>query len=246
MLKIAICDDEKSQQEIIERLLFEYFKTDANIKQYTEGQKLLEHIQWEGKEIFDLYILDVIMPHLSGIELGRKLRSMGVTAPIIYLTTSRDYAVESYNVQAFHYLIKPVEKEKLFSVLAQAENLILKTKTNSITVHTSDGTVVINTSDILYAELYARCVRYNLANGAVIDSQKLRISFQKAVSELLDLNYFRMLGSSFVVNFHHIKKVGKKELLLVNERTLPIPKGTKNELLSSWMDYWLEKGHHTY
>ena len=241
MIKIALCDDEKKQQEIIGSLLFEYFKEGVNLNTYTEGQKLLDYIQWEGKEIYDLYILDVIMPQQSGIELGRKLRSMGVIAPIIYLTTSRDYAVESYNVRAFHYLVKPVDKEKLFSVLSQAEKLILQTKANAVTVHTADGTMIVKAADILYAELYARSVRYYLTDGSVIDSQKLRISFQKAVSSLLELRNFMMLGSSFVVNLHHVKKVGKKDLLLINGKTLAVPKGTKNDLLNRWMDYWLEE-----
>ena len=119
-----------------------------------------DHIDFEGKDSFDLYILDVIMPQLSGIELGRKLRAMGVSSPIIYLTASRDYAVESYNVRAFHYLVKPIEKEKLFSVLSQVERIIAQSKTNCVTINTPDGAIVTKTSDILYAELYSRSVRY--------------------------------------------------------------------------------------
>lgn len=241
MLTIALCDDEEHQRQKIKDLVSEYFDGHVNLKTYKDGQKLLDHIEFEGKDLFDLYILDVIMPQLSGIELGRKLRRIGVCAPIIYLTSSRDYAVESYNVRAFHYMVKPIEKEKLFPVLAQAENVIAQSKTNSVTINTPGGAVVIRTSEILYAELYSRSVRYYLTNGASIDSQKLRISFQKAVGGLLELKNFTMLGSSFLVNLHHIKKVNKKELILVNNQILSIPKGTKNDLLRAWMDYWLNE-----
>ena len=181
MIKIALCDDNKNHQEKIKTLLLEYFKSGASIDIYAEGQKLLRHIEWEGEEAYDLYILDVIMPGLSGIELGKKLRSAGVFAPVIYLTSSKEYAVDSYNVRAFHYLVKPVEKEKLFSVLKQAQNLIAQEKAACITVDTPGGVEVLKLSDILYAELYARSVRYYLAGGTYKDSKKLRVSFQKAV-----------------------------------------------------------------
>ncbi len=243
MLRIALCDDEQESRETLASLLSEYFGTGASLKVYTDALPLIQHIQWE-KDRYDLYLLDVIMPQLSGIELGRKLRSMGVSAPIIYLTSSRDYAVESYSVQAFHYLVKPIQKEKLFSVLAQAEQAIAQTKATSLPIHTSDGIVVVKTSDILYAELYARSVRYHLTNGASIDSQKLRISFQKAVSELLDLPSFIMLGSSFLINLHHVEMIGKKDLLLTNRTSLPLPKGTKQDVLNRWMDYWLADEPH--
>ncbi len=240
MLRIALCDDEKAHQEKIGAMLAEYPGNDINLKVYSEAEKLLEQIEWDGKDIFDLYILDVIMPGMSGIELGERLRDVGVSAPIIYLTTSKDYAVDSYNVRAFHYLLKPVEKTKLFSVLSEAEEQIEKSRTYSVTINASDGVVVVDASDILYAELYARSVRYHMTNGAVIDGKKLRASFQKAVSELLTQNNFMMIGSSFLVNLHHIKKVGKSEMVLVNGETLTVPKGARKDLLSGWMDYWLE------
>ena len=241
MLKIALCDDDVDQIDKIKEYILEYFKTDVNLTVFTNSQMLLDRVEWSGKELFDLYILDVIMPELSGIELGLQLRGMDVCAPIIYLTSSKDYAVESYSVHALHYLVKPVEKEKLFSAIKQAEILTARLKAHSITVNTSDGTVVINTSDILYAELYERSVRYNLINETVVDSQKLRISFQKAVGELLERDNFIMLGSSFLINLHYIKKVGKKELILTNEKSLAIPKGARNDILNKWMDYWMEE-----
>ena len=65
----------------------------------------------------DLIILDVIMPLMSGMDTARELRMDEQTVPIIFLTSSKEFAVDSYDVNAFHYLIKPVDERKLFHIL---------------------------------------------------------------------------------------------------------------------------------
>lgn len=240
MLKIALCDDEIKQHDTINKLMFEYFDNNFSLKTYTDAQLLLNHIEWGGKNLYDLYILDVLMPKMSGIELGYKLRLMGVEAPIIYLSNSKDYAVDSYNVHAFYYLVKPIKKDTFFSVLSQTETAINETKLNSITINTSDGPVVIKNSDILYAELYSRSVRYYLTNGTIIDSKKLRASFRETVSNLLEKENFTLLGSSFLVNLHHVKKINKSDLFLTNGKALPLPRNSRNNLLETWMNYWID------
>lgn len=244
MLKIALCDDEMEQQNMMALLTAEYFNGNANLKMYSDGQKLLDIVDWNGPDVFDLYILDIIMPEMSGIQLGNALRDRGVSAPIVYITTSKDFAVDSYSVQAFHYLVKPVDREQLFTVLARAEKIIEKNKADTITVNTASGTVIISVSDILYAELYSRAARYRLFDGTIIDSLKLHTSFRNAVAQLLSSISFKMLGSSFAVNLHHIKEIQKKELIFVNGATLSIPKGAKNNILRAWMDYWMERNVH--
>ena len=102
MLKIALCDDEMEQQNMMALLTAEYFNGNANLKMYSDGRKLLDIVDWNGPDVFDLYILDIIMPEMSGIQLGNALRDRGVSAPIVYITTSKDFAVDSYSVQAFH------------------------------------------------------------------------------------------------------------------------------------------------
>ena len=108
MIKISICDDDICQQKRICSLLQQYEEAHpglaARVSVFSSGPELLN--QAEEENGFDLYILDVIMPKMNGIELGLKLRSINSDGVIIYLTTSRDYAVESYLVQAFYYLLK--------------------------------------------------------------------------------------------------------------------------------------------
>lgn len=240
LLKIALCDDESNQLDTINALIFEYFGSSASVQTYNNAKALLEHIEWNEKEVYDLYILDVIMPKISGIELGCKLRKLGVKAPIIYLSKSKDFAVDSYDVKAFYYLIKPIEKDKFFSVLSQADKWIKEIRSSTSAINTPDGSIAVRNSDILYVELYSRCVRYYLVNGSVIDSQKLRTSFRKAVSRLLENDNFILLGASFLINLHHVSKIGKSELHFTNGKTLSLPRNSRNNLLKAWMDYWID------
>jgi len=102
----------------------------ARLTVVSSGEELLEQAEAEGG--FDLYVLDVIMPELSGIDVGVKLRELGSDAPIIYLTTSPDYAVDSYLAQAFYYILKPVDRFQLFEVLDRAAPSLCQSRPKAV------------------------------------------------------------------------------------------------------------------
>ena len=116
MLKLALCDDDPQQCAAVGALLQEYAALRpalaAKLSIFSSSWELLADEE-EGA-CFDLYVLDVVMPEVSGIELGVKLRELGRSGAIIYLTISPEYAVDSYAAQAFYYLMKPVEPERLW------------------------------------------------------------------------------------------------------------------------------------
>ena len=119
MLRIAVCDDEPEQLEKVAGLLRDYGQRRSvppwQVFPFPSGYALLDGAEEQGG--FDLYLLDVLMPGLDGIQTGAKLRAQGDPGEIVYLTNSRDHAVESYGVRAFYYLVKPVEAkgvEELF------------------------------------------------------------------------------------------------------------------------------------
>ena len=122
MLRLALCDDDPQQRASVGALLQEYAALRpalaAKLSIFSSSWELLADEE-EGA-CFDLYVLDVVMPEVSGIELGVKLRELGRSGAIIYLTISPEYAVDSYAAQAFYYLMKPVEPERLYQVLDQA------------------------------------------------------------------------------------------------------------------------------
>ena len=187
-------------------------------------------------------MLDVIMPRLSGIDLGVKLRELGDDAPIIYLTTSPDYAVDSYLAQAFYYLLKPPDTAQLHQVLDRATALLQKKKASSVPVKTKGGLRLVPLDELLYVELVGRAARYYLADGEAIDSMTLQGPFGAAMGTLLGDPRFVLCGSSFAVNLHHVTAVGKGELTIRGGRRIPLSRGLSDGVKKRWAAYWLNGG----
>ena len=113
-MKIGICDDELQFLESTCQLIEQWanlHRIKIDIYRFTNGDDLL---QAHCNECLDLIFLDVIMPLLNGIDTARELRNNNQEVPIIFLTASREFAVDSYEVKAYNYLIKPLSKAKLF------------------------------------------------------------------------------------------------------------------------------------
>ncbi len=241
MLKVAVCDDEADQLEQAAALLREFFakrpETAANLALFHDGRSLLDAL--ERGQSFDLYLLDVLMPGLNGIEVGKAIRGMGRDGTIVYLTTSPDYAVDSYLTQAFFYLLKPVERERLFEVLDRAVALLQKRKSEATIVSTSSGMRSIPLSDILYVERVGRFMRFYLVSGETVDSRSIRTSFRDAAATLLADERFALCGASFVLGLHHVKSVEKNAALLDSGNWVPVPAPTFVDLKKAWMNYWL-------
>jgi len=244
MLRIAICDDETAERENIEALLGDYLnerpRLGAFLTPFENGYDLLEAAGTGSG--FDFYLLDVIMPDINGIEVGKKLRQMGRSGAIIYLTTSPDYAVDSYLTQAFFYLLKPVKREQLFDVLDRAVSNIQERQSRSIVVNTPSGLRSIRLNDILYVERVERYMRYYLADGETVNSRTIRGSFRDAAAELLADGHFALCGASFALGLRHVKAVERNGALLDSGLWLPVPQSAFAGLKRAWMNYWLGGG----
>lgn len=117
-MKISICDDEKRWLTLIGSYAAEYIadrKADVKIEKFTNPADLLKHERNMGGS--EIYLLDIVMDGMSGLELGQRIREYNERAVIIYLTTAKEFSLDAFSVNAFSYLVKPFEKEKLFSEL---------------------------------------------------------------------------------------------------------------------------------
>ena len=126
---------------------------------FSSGRAWLEHLCIKG--IFDIYLLDVIMPGQNGIELGLNIRRFDQGGHIIYLTASPDFAVDSYRTKASDYLLKPLERDRLFQSLDGTLERLMRQRQAFITIKTRDGLRRLPLHSIVYGELIGRCVQYN-------------------------------------------------------------------------------------
>lgn len=242
-LRIAICDDEASCHETSKKLLTEYSQTNSTLSFalsfFSSGRELLDYIDNNGT--FDLYILDIIMPDMNGIQLGTLLREQNDDGMIIYLTYSPDFAVESYNTDALHYLLKPIDRKQFFLCIDKAINRLKRSWAETISIKTPESTRIVPIKNILYAERVNRRIRYYLNDGTVIDSMTFSGTFQHATAPLTSFKDFLAVGSSFVVNLYHVSEITKSDLILNDGQLVPIPRRTYETVKSKWADYWLNK-----
>ena len=241
MFHIALCDDEAAQRQLTHKLLDSYFSgrgTAVKIWEFSDGRDLLSAM---SDEAFDLYLLDIVMPEMDGIDLGMALRRSDESGVIIYLTTSPDFALEGYSVKAASYLLKPVQEEKLFSALDDALKTMSDRCARSMMVKTAEGTSRLSLDDILYVEQKDRLPHYYLRDGNCVIGVTIRTSFQEAMHPLLADKRFYLCGASFVFNLHYIKRVTKSDAFIAG-RQVPVPKRSAAELNTAWIHYWLEGG----
>ncbi len=243
-MKIAICDDDSfyntqileyaniySTQNLDIPLVFSVFK---------QAEDLIEATQKIGG--FDIYILDIVMPDINGIELGLNLRKLGYNGRIIYLTSSKEFAVDSYKVKAFNYILKPVLYTDFASALDEAVKSLLIKKEKSILVKSKENTIRIGIDSIMYAQLLRRRIFYYISNGEIIESTHLRTTFSEAIQELLHDSRFFLCGKSMAVNLQHISKISTDEIVFKNNNKVFLNSKMCRELRSVWSDYWFNRG----
>ncbi len=242
MLKIAVCDDQTQELNRIEILLNEYLAAEnltAEIKKYSHPDELLSAIESES---FHIYILDIVMPMVSGLELGHEIRRIDRESQIIYATTEPQFALNAYSVNPLNYLIKPIEKTKLWDTLALATSKIDLTEDQSFTVKTHDSLRIINLSDILCCEYRSHTVVFTLKNNEEIISRTIRENFAEYIAPILYNRHFLKCHNSFIVNMRMVERFSKDSFTLCGGKTVPIAKGQYTTVRDAFMDYLMSKG----
>lgn len=241
-MRIAICDDESAQHDTLTVLITEYAQSKpdltVSLSSFSSGKELLNYV--DEHEGFDLYILDVIMPEMNGIQLGAALRNRNKYEMIVYLTSSPDFALDSYNVDALHYLLKPVDKDSFFHVMDKAVAHFFNQKKEVVSIKTTDSVRLMPITNIRYAVRSSRQICYDLADNTTISSMTFNGTFKDAVAPLLAHKGFLLVGSSYVVNLLHVTEITKTDMILTDGQLIPIPRRKYDLVKSEWASYWLK------
>lgn len=235
-MRIAICDDDAACLSRV-RAVAEEYKRDKGVSYdiFSHPEDLLEAAEKLGG--YDIYILDVIMPSLNGIQLGQKLRAAGYDGKIIYLTSSEEYSLDAFRVRAFDYLIKPISRDAFYRAVDEAAATIWEKKDKSLLVKAKERSVKLTYDSIMYAEFNKRAVIYYLVGGRTVESTTLRTTFSAAMADLLADRRFTACGQSMVVNLDHVTEV--ENTAVVFGTTYRPFLGEKNcrKLRDAWAEY---------
>lgn len=236
-MNIAICDDDKYCRENITEIAEQYCRinSDVGFTVFDDGESLIEKAKKIGD--FDLYILDVVMPEMNGIELGSALRELGCDGKIIYLTSSEEFAIDAFRVKAFNYILKPIKKDGFFAAVDEALEAVRKKKEKYVIVKTKEKSVKLAFDRIIHAQLINRAVSYRLTKGETVESVTVRSSFSEAVQELLRDRRFMLCGTSTLLNLQHISSVESEAIVFSNGDKMLFTAKTCREIRSAWCDY---------
>ncbi|MBQ5312056.1 MAG: response regulator transcription factor, partial [Oscillospiraceae bacterium] len=162
MMIISICDDDRRQLDALKTVLREWDR-DVQIHGYNSAEQFLFSYP---EESCDLLLLDIEMGDMNGIELARKLRNRGDMLPIIFITGYSEFMQQGFDVEALHYLLKPLDRNKLFEV----RDRYAKRHTNDarIVIRSGDELVCISTSDIVCLEAFGKKTQIRLSDGRTI------------------------------------------------------------------------------
>ena len=236
LLKIAICDDEKMFSDSAEGMLKLYMEEKAMPFQadvFNIPSELLD--MTEKGTIYDIYLLDIYMPGVTGMSIATELRSRGVKSPIIFLTSSTDHALEAFGVDATHYLLKPYTKDSFYVGMDKAMQSIASHKNDSVILKVDNEYRSISISKILYCEAEDKYQRLYLANG---ERLLVRITGTELYKQLSEFECFYRCGRAHIVNLNHISKVSQNGAVFKDGVQLSLPRTVLAGLRKAFFDYF--------
>lgn len=234
MFHIAICDDLTEERKKIRLSLkngLAACDVSAEFMEYDSGSALLS--AWENGDLdVNLIFLDIYMPELDGVEAARRLRNMGCRTDIIFLTTTPDFAIEGYEVEAAGYLLKPLEEEKLQQMF---ERLFQRENSPMLTLRQGNSVFTIVTSEIVYIE--------SNRNLLTIHTIKETIPYYGRLNEMasrLPEKQFLRCHQSFLVNMDRIY-AAEDDFRMETGEIVPIRVRERRAIREAYFCYITEK-----
>ena len=240
MIKIAICDDNKSEFNYIAKQIEDY-KTMSyvNVKYtyFSNGTELLTQIK--SGVFYDLIFLDIIMPDINGIDTAMKIHRYSRITKIIFLTVSSEFAVDSYNVNALDYILKPITAERFAIAIRKFEESRRQFEYETIMIQKKSGVIQIPLYTLCYVEVFDHSIIYHLSDSSI---EKCRQSLSEVEDRLKRNSKFFKTHRSYIVNMDYIKRIDIKGITMTNGDVVLLSKSNYKSLTDLFLKYKLEGG----
>ncbi len=230
---IAICDDDPIFLENIEQLtksILSEKNLPCGVTCFHDSIHFLDEVIRNPKN-YQLILLDILMRNLDGIKTAERIRQEKLDIPIVFISSTADFALQGYEVQAHRYLIKPIKKEKLQDAILSS--LRLKNEEKMILLKSGTTYKKVAFSDIPYLEIKGHVLKVYLQNSSVIP---VSIKMSEAESRFPQ-NYFYRCHQSYMVNLAFIENISRYQITLIDGTTIPVSKSRYIETRQRLLDF---------
>lgn len=237
MLRLAIIDDDRYMLEIIEGMVQDVGSLSVNfsvIEKFTDSEKVLQQI--ESGQDYHIYIIDIEMPNIDGMQLAGEIRKKQPGAYLIFLTFHEEYAIRGYEVRAYDYILKEAMEKRLILSLQKICREVEEYQGNVYLFRGIDSYEKIPYRDIYYIYKEQKNAVFVTRNG----KKRIRKSLRE-ISEELEADDFMKVDRGYIVNISHIMRMEGKELLLRNGSKVPVSRPHVSQAKAVLYDYWRRK-----
>ena len=239
MIKVAFCDDEPVILEQITALLEKYKEQRCRDMEYAAFRSPLELLaEMENGLHPDVLLLDVIMPGESGISAAREIRQFDNDVKIIFLTSSAEFAVQSYTVGAYYYQLKPIRQEDFFRLMDSACAACSKEQTHSLILRSKSGIVRVELEKLVYCEVMGRTLTFHLNSGVVLESMG---RLDDLCDQLMPYPNFLRSHRSFLINMEYIANIAARSITMQDGAEVPLPHGKYSETKDRYLSYIFDR-----
>lgn len=229
-LKIAVCDDEQNQMEALKAAVLAWAEAGAHhceISAFPSAEAFL--FEYSTEKCFDILLLDIEMTGQSGLDLAKQLRREGSRAEIIFVTSHFEFCGEGYEVDALHYLVKPVAADKLFSVLTKAVQQ-LQTEPPFVIIRCEGETIRLYEYDILYVESFLHYIVIYTADG----EYKIKEGLSAFAARLS--GDFYQTHRSYYVSLKHVIRISRTAVTLDRGCEIPLSRGRYDDINRAYIE----------
>ena len=232
-ITISICDDDSKQVAYLRELLIKW-STDKSFAIHINEYESAEEFLFDYPDNpCSLLLLDIEMRGINGMELAKKLRANGDILPIIFITGYSEYISDGYDVEALHYLLKPLNEVKLFAVLDKYTQK--HKRSDRIVVPVGGENTILSADDIVFCEAFGKRIQISLKNG----NEVLSTIGLTALSKKLDENFI-LCHRSYIVNLDCIRSISRTDITTDTGRKIPLSRRMYESVNRAFINYYRE------
>ena len=230
MIRIAICDDEKHMSDHIRAMASDFFRKknrEIQLRTFLSGEELLNY---DGQ--IDILFLDIQMNGVDGLETARKLRAGKFRGFLIFITVLKEMVFQSFEVQAYDYLVKPVDEKQFGKTMERLYASMQNASEDSLLVQQGYEGRIVPKDEIVFFEVIDRKIYLNLASGEIIDYYE-RI---ENLETKLGSHFFRC-HRSYLINLKHLKGYKNGTAYMDNDKEIPVSRLRSREFSGVVLQY---------